>query len=63
MQRSMVLQRDVSACRLLLTVFLLGFFSSPKDGGNMFLRNVGELLSDYTPIYIRRYKFFFLPKV
>jgi hypothetical protein len=27
--------------RLLLAVFLLGIYSSPEDGGDIFLRNFG----------------------
>jgi hypothetical protein len=34
--------------------FLLGLFSDPEDGGDMFLRNVGCLSTDYTALYPRR---------
>jgi hypothetical protein len=33
--------------------FLFGSFFEPEDGGNTFLGNVGELLSDYTASYPR----------
>jgi hypothetical protein len=33
---------------LLLASFFVGLFFGPKDGGNMFLRNVGEILAYYT---------------
>jgi hypothetical protein len=35
-------------------VFFLGVFSGPEDGGNMFLRNVGSLSTDYTALYPRK---------
>jgi hypothetical protein len=34
--------------------FLLGLFFDPEDVGDMFLRNVGWLLTDYTALYPRR---------
>jgi hypothetical protein len=34
--------------------FLLGLFLDPEDGGDMFLRNVGWLSSDYTALCPRR---------
>jgi hypothetical protein len=34
--------------------FLLGFFY-PEDGGDIFLRYVDSLSSDYTALYPRRY--------
>jgi hypothetical protein len=33
---------------------LLGLFFDPEDGGDMFLRNVGWLLSECTELYPRR---------
>jgi hypothetical protein len=39
-----------SACYLLHTVILLGFFD-PEEGGDMFLRNVGSLSTDYTSLH------------
>jgi hypothetical protein len=33
---------------VLLATFLVGFFLDPEDGGSMFLRNVSELLPNYT---------------
>jgi hypothetical protein len=35
--------------------FLLDLFFDPKDGDDMFLRNVGWLLTDYTALYPRRW--------
>jgi hypothetical protein len=32
----------------------LGLFFYPEDGGDMFLRNVGWLSTDYTALYPRR---------
>jgi hypothetical protein len=34
--------------------FLLCLFFYPEDGGDMFLRNVGWLSTDYTALYPRR---------
>jgi hypothetical protein len=34
--------------------FLLGLFSDPEDGGDMFLQCVGRLPTDYTVLYPRR---------
>jgi hypothetical protein len=39
------------SCRLLYAGYLLGLLVNPKDRGTMFLRNVGEILSDYIVIY------------
>jgi hypothetical protein len=33
---------------------LLGLFLNPEDGGDMFLRNVSRLSTDYTALYPRR---------
>jgi hypothetical protein len=33
--------------------FLLGLFFDLEDGGNIFLQNVGYLLTDYTALYPR----------
>jgi hypothetical protein len=47
--------RSVShACYLLHADFLLGLSFDPEDGGEMFLRNVGWLSTDYTALYYRR---------
>jgi hypothetical protein len=35
--------------------FLAGLFSDPENGGDMFLRNVGWLSTDYTALYPRRF--------
>jgi hypothetical protein len=44
---------------LLVTFFYAGFLLSlyfdPEDGGDMFLRNVGCLSTDYTALYPRRW--------
>jgi hypothetical protein len=42
-----------SACYL--TYFSFGLFFESEYGGDMYLRNVGWLPTDYTPIYPRRY--------
>jgi hypothetical protein len=44
------------ACCLLHIGFPLGLLFEPKDGGDIFLRNVGWLLTDYTALYSRRHK-------
>jgi hypothetical protein len=36
--------------------FFLGLFFDPEDGGDMFLRNVGLLSTDYTALYPRGQK-------
>jgi hypothetical protein len=38
-------------------VFLLDLFFDPEDGGDMFLRNVNRLSTDYTESYPRRQNF------
>jgi hypothetical protein len=40
---------------LLYASFLLNLFFDPADGGDMFLRNIGWLSTDYTALYPRRY--------
>jgi hypothetical protein len=40
---------------LLLSHSLFGAFFDPEDGRINFLRNVGELVQDYTVTYIIRY--------
>jgi hypothetical protein len=47
-----------SACRLLLTGFLIGQLFDSEDGGNTFLRNVRGLLADYAVLHPRRWKSF-----
>jgi hypothetical protein len=42
------------ACYLFHAGFLLGLFFGPEDEGDMFLRNVGQILTDYTALYPRR---------
>jgi hypothetical protein len=39
---------------LILAGYLLGLFLDPEDGGSTFLRNVSELLSNYTVLHPRR---------
>jgi hypothetical protein len=48
------LQVNYSACCMLHADFLLGLLFNPGDRGDMLLRNVGWLLSDYTLLYPRR---------
>jgi hypothetical protein len=45
---------DSSACSLLHAGFLLDLPFNPEDGGDIFIRKVGELLSDYTTFHTRR---------
>jgi hypothetical protein len=48
-------QHEAGSKQLLLHMgFLLGLFFDPQDGGYIFLRNVGELSTDYTALYPRR---------
>jgi hypothetical protein len=37
-----------------LADFLLAVFFDPENGGDMFLRNIGWLSTDYTASYARR---------
>jgi hypothetical protein len=37
---------------------LLGLFFDPDDGGDMLLRNVGWLSTDYTALYPRKTELF-----
>jgi hypothetical protein len=34
--------------------FLLGLLFSPEDGGDIFLKNISQLSTDYTALYPRR---------
>jgi hypothetical protein len=43
---------DRPACSLHYAGFLLDLPFNPEDGGDIFLRKVGELLSAYTTFYI-----------
>jgi hypothetical protein len=40
--------------RLSFNGFMFGLFFELEDGGNTFLGNASELLSDYTALYPRR---------
>jgi hypothetical protein len=40
-----------SVCYLLHAGFMLGVLFDPEDGGDIFLRNVGRLSTDYTALY------------
>jgi hypothetical protein len=42
------------ACCLLNPDILLGLFFHLEDGGDMFLRKLGELSTDYKALYPRR---------
>jgi hypothetical protein len=37
---------------------LFSFFFEPEDGGDIFLRNIGWLSTDYTVLYLRRQNFY-----
>jgi hypothetical protein len=37
--------------------FLLDLFFDPENGSDMFLRNIGQLSTDYTALYSRRPNF------
>jgi hypothetical protein len=36
---------------------MLGFFFAPEGGGDIFIRNIGLLSTEYTALYPRRKKF------
>jgi hypothetical protein len=42
------------ACCPLFVGYWQGIFFDPEDGCSMFLRNAGELLTDYTALHTRR---------
>jgi hypothetical protein len=44
-----------NSCRVPLVGFLPSLFFDPEDGGDMFLRNVDLLSTDYTALHPRRY--------
>jgi hypothetical protein len=44
----------LSACCLIHGGSLLGLLFNNKDGNDMFFRNVGGLLPDYTALYRKR---------
>jgi hypothetical protein len=44
----------LSVCNLLHADFSLGLFFDPEDEGDIFLRNVGWLSTNYTELYPRR---------
>jgi hypothetical protein len=45
------------ACRLLSVVYFIVFIFDPYVWGSMFLRNVGEVSSDYTSLRLRKEHF------
>jgi hypothetical protein len=49
-------QETSSACYLCQVGFLLGLLFDPDDDGEIFLRNVGRLTTDYMALYPRRQK-------
>jgi hypothetical protein len=51
---AVVMKCSCSACYLLHVGFLLGWLFDPEDGGDMFLRNVSWLSTDYTALYLSR---------
>lgn len=50
-----MLRPHTSTCYLLHAGFLLGLFFDTENGDEIFLRNVGWLLTDYTALCPRRY--------
>jgi hypothetical protein len=49
-------KQAVGSSHLLSSAILLGLFLDPEEGGDMFLRNVGRLSTDYNALYPRIYK-------
>jgi hypothetical protein len=47
-------RRFGGTCYIFHAGFLLGSFFDPEDGSDMFLWNVGWILTDYTALYLRR---------
>jgi hypothetical protein len=52
-----------TACCFHLAFCLFSLLFNPVDGGNVFLRNVGDILPDYTTSYHRIYHPFFIDTV
>jgi hypothetical protein len=50
---------DISACCLCLAGCLLGLVIALEDGNSTFLRNVGELLPDYTESHSNKWYFLY----
>jgi hypothetical protein len=46
--------KQVASRALLHAGFLLDLFFDPADGGDMYLRSIGRLSTDYTALYPRR---------
>jgi hypothetical protein len=54
-------RKQISVCHLLSCWFLSQLGLRHWNGGVTFLRNVGWLLTDYKPLYPRRYNYSWLP--
>jgi hypothetical protein len=59
--RRKLYQHEPASTQMASKMFLLKFFFDPEDGGDVFLRNVGCISTDYTASHPRRlYSFFYV---